>query len=111
MNKTKGIVVKEENIGTFGSIELIMGPQKVLGVLLGKNVDISFDWESHLNKVKAQLQYCGSRELSFPVHAIRSVELSTISHAIEMQVFDIKYVRQLNDVLWEFLWSGKKTRA
>ena len=25
-----------------------------------------------------------------------------------MQGIDIKYVRQLNDILWEFLWSGKK---
>ena len=110
MNKTKGIVVKEENIGKFGSIELIMGPEKVLGVLLGKNVDISSYWESHLNKVKAQLQNWGSRELSFQgiVHVIRSLGLSTISYAIEMQGIDIKYVRQLNDILWEFLWSGKK---
>ena len=110
MNKTKGIVVKEENIGKFGSIELIMGPEKVLRVLLGKNIDISSYWESHLNKVKAQLQNWSSRELSFQgkVHVIRSLGLSTISYAIEMQVIDIKYVRQLNDILWEFLWSGKK---
>ena len=65
MNKTKGIVVKEENIGKFGSIELIMGPEKVLGVLLGTNVDISSYWESHLNKVKAQLQNWGSRDYLF----------------------------------------------
>ena len=60
--------------------------------------------------MKAQLQNWGSRELSFQgkVLVIRSLGLSTISYAIEMQVIDIKYVRQLNDILWEFLWSGKK---
>ena len=36
MNKTKGIVVREENIGKLGDIELVMGPEKVPGVLLGK---------------------------------------------------------------------------
>ena len=86
-----------------------MGPEKVLGVLSGKNVEISSYWESHLNKVKAQLQNWGSRESYFQgkVHVIRSLGLLIISYAIEMQVIDLKYVRQLNDILWEFLWSLK----
>ena len=110
MSKTKGIVVREENIGKLGDIELVMGPEKVLGVLLGKNVDVSSHWESHLSKLKTQLQNWGSRELSFQgkVHVIRSLGLSTILYSIEMQTIDMKYVRQLNDILWEFLWSGKK---
>ena len=28
-----------------------------------------------------------------------------------MQAIDIEYVRQLNDILWKFLWLGKKKIA
>ena len=60
--------------------------------------------------MKTQLQNWGSREVSFQgkVHVIRSLGLSTILYSIEMQTIDMKYVRHLNDILWEFLWSGKK---
>ena len=84
MSKTKGIVVREKNIGKLGDIGL--WDQKILGELLGKDVDVSWDiiWESHLSKLKTQLQDYGSRELSFQrkVHIIKSLGLSTILYSI-----------------------------
>ena len=108
--KTKGIVVKRRNMGREEEIDLVMGPEKVLGVLIGKNANMSDYWATLVDKVKTKLSKWEHRDLSFEgkIHVIKSLTLSTLLYALEMQVIEAKYIKDLNDILWEFLWSGKK---
>ena len=90
--------------------DLVMGPEKVLGVLIGKNANMSDYWATLVDKVKTKLSKWEHQDLSFEgkIHVIKSLALSTLLYALEMQVIEAKYIKDLNDILWEFLWSGKK---
>ena len=90
--------------------DLVMGPEKVLGVLIGKNANMSDYWATLVDKVTTKLSKWEHRDLSFQgkIHVIKYLALSTFLYALEMQVIEAKYIKDLNDILWEFLWSGKK---
>ena len=81
----------------------------VLGVPIGKEALENSFWETLICKVKAKLKLWYMRDLSFDgkVQIIKSIGLATVSYALEMKIINRDHVRELNKVLWHFLWSGK----
>ena len=83
-------------------LRLTTGPEKVLGVPLGKsscNKDIF--WESLIKKLKSRLDFWGSRDLSLEgkSYLIRSIAVSQILYAIEMIHIDEKHIKSIKYIL------------
>ena len=94
-------------------IKLSNGPEKVLGVPIGKNTD-NFDayWEDLIGKIEKKLRVWRTRSLSYEgkVLLIRSVGVSQILYAAEMKVVDQAHIKKINEILFDFLWSGKNIK-
>lgn len=117
MDKTVGIVMKESlvrpcNVDTH-EIRLTTGPEKCLGVVIGKNVDKSEYWENIITKLKNNLQVWKMRNLSLQgkVYLIRSIGISTVLYACEMTYIPEYYIDKIEKLLYEFLWDGKKAKV
>ena len=71
---------------------------------------IKFFWETLIQKIKSKLEIWKTRDLSFEGKSllIRSIAVSQILYAIEMKSIDEKYTNDVNKILFDFLWSGKR---
>ena len=109
--KTIGLAVNRETVETHqGEIQLTLGPEKILGVPLGKNCSHDKFWNELIEKTQKQLYIWKSRNLSYDgkVHLIKSLGVSRFMYACEMKTIDTKYIQKIDRMLWDFLWSGKK---
>ena len=109
--KTKALLTKATVDGeSFDGIEFINGPEKVLGVAISNSDDCSGYWNQIIKKLKSTLTIWSGRDLSFEgkIHIIKSIGISTIMYAIEMKHIEEPYIKEINKLLWNFLWSGKK---
>ncbi len=117
MDKTVGIVMKDSLVrpGNVESLEikLTKGPEKCLGIMIGKNVDISKFWEALIQKMQRKLQVWKTRNLSFQgkVYLIKSIGISTILYACEMICVPDKYIVEIENIIYKFLWDDKKARV
>ena len=92
-------------------LRLTTGPEKVLGIPLGKqNNNGEQFWESLICKMKTKLDIWKSQDLSLErkTYLIQSLAVSQILYAIEMKHVDTKYINDINKVLWDFLWCNKR---
>ena len=73
-------------------LRLTAGTEKVLGIPLGKVKDMKEYWESLIAKMKRKLDIWKSRDLSLEgrSYLIKSIAVSQILYAIEMQQIDEK---------------------
>ena len=73
---------------------------------------IRFFWQSLTNKLSDKLSIWINRDLSLQgkVHIIRSVGISKVLYALEMKTIDANSIKNLNNTIWRFLWSGKDVR-
>ena len=97
----------------FGGIEVIKGPEKALGVLIGENEKERIElWENLKIKVKKKLDFWRLRNLSLQgkVHVIRSIGVSKLLYMLEMKSIDENQLKSINDLFWKFLWDGKNKR-
>ena len=111
IQKTIGLVTSENMNGILDGLKLTTGPEKVLGVPMGKQQDNnSAYWNSIVDKIKSRLDFWRTRDLSFEgkTYLIRSIAVSQALYAIEMKHIDEKHIRAINQVLWDFLWMGKR---
>ncbi len=110
--KTVGIVMNDRlvtaDVDTHG-IKLTKGPEKFLGVVIGKNIDTSSFWESLIEKMEMKLQIWKTRNLSFQgkVQLIKSIGMSTVLYACEMISVKEKYLDIIEKKLYNFLWDGR----
>ena len=111
VDKTVALTLKESRDEKIKEIKLCIGPEKVLGVPIGGKDRNNNDalWESLIKKLSEKLNIWTTRDLSLQgkTHIIRSVGISKILYALEMKMIDDKHVKQINQVIWKFLWSGK----
>ena len=63
-------------------------------------------------KLSKKLNIWTTRDLSLQgkTHIIRCVGISKVLYAIEMKLIDEKCVKQINQVIWKFLCSGKDVK-
>ena len=111
LHKTVGLVIQESMAGVLNGLKLTTGPERVLGVPLGKDSNKSFlFWETLIKKMKSRLDFWRIRDLSLEgkTHLIRSIAISQTLYAIEMLHIDPQHIKSINDILWDFLWSGKR---
>ena len=102
----------ESNLSSL-KLKIKAGPEKVLGVLLGKCPNNSKDfWDQKIDKMNSKLKVWRMRNLSYEgkVLLIRSLALSQVMYAIEMKTIDESHIKRINDIIFEFLWSGKSIR-
>ena len=108
--KTVCLAVNDELNDPTGLLEPTIGPEKVLGVPLGKNRSDKGDfWEKRLKKLETKLNIWRLRNLSFEGKTliIRSLGVSQITNALETLTMSEEHINRVNRVLFDFLWSGK----
>ena len=93
----------------FKKIKWTNQPVKALGVFHGYNIDLDSIWLEKSKKIKACLEVWKTRDLTFQgkVLLIKSLILSKISFEIEMRGIPEKYKKEINNMMWNFIWSGK----
>ena len=89
-----------------------MGPEILLGIPVGKNLDKGKYWESIINKIKRKIAPWRIRSLSYigKMHVLKSIGISNILYGCEMIVIDEKTIKEVNDLIWEFIWEQKTVR-
>ena len=114
LDKTVALTLKEGRDEVINEIKLKVGPEKVLGVPIGgRNRDNNDSlWESLIKKLSEKLNIWTTRDLSLQgkTHIIRSIGISKVLYALEMKSIDDRYIKQINQVVWKFLWSGKEVK-
>ena len=112
VDKTVALTVKQELSRKIKGIKITTGPEKVLGIAMGKSSDNFAEfWESKLQKLKGKLDIWRQRDLSFEGKAllIKSLAVSQILYAIEMKCVDKKIIQRAEKIIFDFLWSGKRS--
>ena len=112
-SKTVCLAVDEKLVDPQGILEPTIGPEKVLGIPLGKNRNDTEDfWNKRIKKLEAKLNMWRLRNLSFEGKTliIRSLGISQITNAIEALCVSEEHIKRVNDILFNFLWSGKKCK-
>ena len=111
LHKTVGLVINENMVGHTNGLRLTCGPEKVLGIPLGKNENSnSIFWNLIIDKMESRLNFWKTRDLSLEgkTYIIRSIAVSQALYAIEMLHIDKIYIDEINRILWDFLWMGKR---
>ena len=112
VDKTVALTVKNELNQRTNGIKVTTGPEKVLGISMGKS-DNNFAefWESKLTKLKQKLDIWRQRDLSYEGKAllIKSLAVSQLLYAIEMKCVDKKIIQRADKLIFDFLWSGKRS--
>ena len=112
VDKTVALTVKNELSQRINGIKITTGPEKVLGISMGKSADnFSEFWESKLQKLKCKLDIWRQRDLSFEGKAllIKSLAISQLTYAMEMKCVDKNIIQRAEKIIFDFLWSGKKS--
>ena len=67
---------------------MTIGPEKALGVPLGKHLNDSVFWDALISKIKKKLILWKTSNLSYfgKVHIIKSLGVSTLLYACEMKL-------------------------
>ena len=66
-------------------------------------------WKSIIEKMKSCIHVWKSRNLTYggKTLIIKNVLLSLCGYEIEMRGIPDKYVKEINDIMWSFIWNGK----
>lgn len=109
-NKTIGLIPKEKNIKLDLEIVLTTKPEMALGVPISKsNIQHEY-WEGIIEKLIKRVAPWKIRKLSLTgkVYIIKSLGLSQMLYGCEMITISDGYIKTVMDILWDFLWEGKK---
>jgi hypothetical protein len=49
----------------------------------------------------------GGLEIKRKIFIIKSFVLSVIGYEIEMRGIPVKFEKEINSIIWEFIWDGK----
>ena len=112
-DKTKALNISQKREEKINEIELTPGPEKALGVPVGgRDKENNNLWGKLIDKMQTTLNIWRSRDLSLTgkTHIIRSVGVSKLLYALEMKTIEDKHIKEINEIIWKFLWSGKNPR-
>ena len=110
IDKTVCLAVNESLENLPCSLEPNVGPEKVLGVPLGKNRENTDDfWNDKIKKLETTLNLWRLRGLSFEGKTliVRSLAVSKIAYALEMITMKEEHIKKVIQIIFNFLWSGK----
>ena len=109
VDKTVALTVKNElNQRINSGIKITTGPEKVLGIAMGKsNNNFAEFWDSKINKLKVKLDIWRQRDLSYEGKAllIKSLAVSQLLYAVQMKCVDKKIIDRAERIIFDFLWS------
>ena len=111
LSKTVGLTSRQELHGKqIYGINMTVGPEKLLGIPVGKNCVCDEFWNKLLDKVKNRFMIWRGRDLSLSgrVHIIKSLGIASVLYACEMKTMERRHVDALKKMLWDFLWKGKR---
>ena len=86
MKKTKGLIFSQ-NLQPGRNIEITHGPEKVLGIPVGKNLNMSETWNKKTEKIKKCFSVWRNRNLSYKgkVQLINTYGISNILYALKVK--------------------------
>ena len=110
VEKTAGIVFHANNAGSKHGIKLDLGPERMLGIPIGINVDCTDFWNGLIFKLNSKLNIWKHRDLLFEgkVHLIKSTGISQLVYAMDMINIEDKFINEIDKIVWQFQWSEKK---
>ena len=110
VEKTAGIVFHANNAGSKHGIKLDLGPERMLGIPIGINVDCTDFWNGLIFKLNSKLNIWKHRDLLFEgkVHLIKSTGISQLVYAMDMIHIEDKFINEIDKIVWQFQWSEKK---
>ena len=93
----------------FTEIKWTKNAVKTLGIYHGYNVNIDKIWREKIQKIKNCIHVWKTRNLTHDgkVLVIRSQILSIASFEIEARGIPEKYKKEINQLIWNFIWDGK----
>ena len=95
------------------SIHISNGPEKCLGIQVGKIRKNDQFWENIITRIEKKLNLWKLRNLSLigKVHIVKSVGLSIAMYGCEMTDISDKHVIKIMKLIWEFIWENKKVHV
>ena len=108
--KTIGLLTNSRNLHFELEIKLTMGPETLLGIPVGKNIDRGEYWEGAIEKLRKKIAPWRLRDLSYmgKVHILKSIGISVLLYGAEMTQMEDKYINEVKGIIWDFIW-GRKT--
>ena len=108
IKKTKGLIFSQ-NFPPGRNIEITHGPEKVLGIPVGKNLNMSETWNKKTEKIKNCFSVWRNRNLSYKgkVQLINTYGISNILYTLQVKDMGLQELKLVNNALWHFLWDGK----
>ena len=93
----------------FKNIKWSTKPVKAFGVFHGYAIDLEMIWLEKINKIKSCMEVWKSRDLTYfgKFLIIKSFVLSVIGYEIEMRGIPVKFEKEINSIIWDFIWDGK----
>ena len=111
LNRSKTVALLSEHFQDNHSIELnfTQGPEKVLGVPIGKGKDKTYFWDEKIEKIKKRLDFWKLRDLSMfgKVHIIKSTILPFLQYASAHISIDKVVIDTVQLLIWNFVWEWK----
>ena len=116
LNKTKtvGLLMNDVNLvhaNTDNQISFTIGPEKVLGITVGRGSDVV--WQSLLERVKKKLDGWKKRNLSLvgKVQILKSLGMATILFMSNMKTIKQTHIDKVERIFYDYLWGGKRTKV
>ena len=80
-----------------------------MGMHHGYDIQDDNIWKSNINNIKSCIHVWKSRNLTCrgKTLIIKNVLLSLCGYEIVMKGIPDKYVKEINDIMWSFIWNGK----
>ena len=97
INKTKGLLLRPQNVVKCEDVDLVLGPEVTLRAPVGQDCQNWGMWEKLMVKVEAKLDVWEPRDLSYEgkINIIMSNGLSSVQYAMEMQTVYFQYLKEL----------------
>ena len=109
--KTKGLFIGRlrGKRPRLTNISWISDNIKTLGVFHGYNIDTDDIWKKIINKMKSCTQVWKTRNLTFKGKTliVKILLLAQMGFETEMRGIAEKYKKEVNDLIWKFLWDNK----
>ena len=112
--KTIGLYIGrwKNKIPVYTQISWTRNCVKTLGIYHGYNIDDNDIWRKLISKIKNCLHVWKTRNLSFEGKTliIKSLIYSVIGYEIEIRGIPDIYMKEINTLVWNFLWDNKTNR-
>ena len=109
-NKTIGLSMKNRDHGEGLNIKFTTDSEKLLGIPVGFRVNGDEHWKRLIKKMSSKIAPWRKRNLSYSgkIHILKSIGLSQLLYSVEMMEIDNKYITEVENIIWDFIWEGRR---